>query len=150
MRIKNATPSRQVCTVFGRFEDGTHEAISDIDCRIGSQVWSGSVEEIRRYIDPTKSQREAIVAALNAREITLNDLGIGLMHGGYSELPGIETNPRNAGRKPKTEKRRRVGWSIYPATVAAVKAEAARTGQSHNDVAEAAILAGLEALKSRV
>jgi hypothetical protein len=89
MTVKNTTPDTARITLVGEMNDGTFQAkvMGETDVPY-TPYWDDQVEQRIVYLHPDAGQLEAIVAALNDRRLTIDQLqGFGSSAGGTSELP---------------------------------------------------------------
>jgi len=87
--VKNTTPDTTKVTLFGELQDGTFDArvMAETDVPY-TRCWDNEVEQRIIYIQPDPDQLKAILAALNDRRLSLDDLqNFGSSAGGTSELP---------------------------------------------------------------
>jgi hypothetical protein len=87
--VKNTTPDTTRVTLFGELRDGRFEArvMAETDVPY-TAAWENEVEQRIVYIQPDADQLKAILAALNDRRLTLEQLQeFGSAAGGISEIP---------------------------------------------------------------
>lgn len=87
--VKNTTPDTTRVTLVGELNDGHFEArvMAETDVPY-TPYWEHQVEQRMIYIQPDPEQLKAIVAALNDRRLTLDQLQeFGSAAGGESEIP---------------------------------------------------------------
>ncbi|MGJ7917225.1 hypothetical protein ACI48D_17340 [Massilia sp. LXY-6] len=87
--VKNTTPDTTRITLVGELQDGSFKAkvMSETDVPY-TPYWEQQVEQRMIYIQPDPEQLKAIVAALNERRLTLDQLqSFGSAGGGESEIP---------------------------------------------------------------
>jgi hypothetical protein len=89
MTVKNTTPDTTRVTLVGEMQDGTFKAkvMAETDVPY-TPYWEHQVEQRMIYLQPDPDQLGRIVAALNERRLTLDQLqDFGSAGGGESELP---------------------------------------------------------------
>jgi len=87
--VKNTTPDTTRVTLFGELQDGTFEAkiMGETDVPY-TRYWDNEVEQRMIYIEPDPDQLKAILAALNERRLSIEQLTeFGSAGGGTSEIP---------------------------------------------------------------
>ncbi|KFI07638.1 hypothetical protein [Massilia sp. BSC265] len=87
--VKNTTPDTARVTLVGEMMDGSFDAkvMAETDVPY-TKYWDQELEQRIVYLNPDPEQLEAIVAALNERRLSLDDLqDFGSSAGGESELP---------------------------------------------------------------
>jgi hypothetical protein len=87
--VKNTTTDTTQVTLFGELRDGTFEAsiMAETDVPY-TRCWDDEVEQRIIYIQPDPEQLKAILAALNDRRLSLEQLQeFGSVGGGTSEIP---------------------------------------------------------------
>jgi hypothetical protein len=87
--VKNTTPDTARITLVGELQDGSFKAkvMTETDVPY-TPYWEGQVEQRMIYIQPDPEQLEAIVAALNERRLSLDQLQeFGSAGGGSSDIP---------------------------------------------------------------
>ena len=87
--VKNTTPDTARVTLVGEMMDGRFDAkvMAETDVPY-TKYWDDELEQRIIYLNPDPGQLEAIVAALNERRLSLDDLqNFGSSAGGESELP---------------------------------------------------------------
>ncbi|MGZ5183307.1 MAG: hypothetical protein ACXWC2_22740 [Ramlibacter sp.] len=87
--VKNTTPDKTRITLVGELQDGSFKAkvMPETDVPY-TPYWEGQLEQRMIYIQPDPEQLKAIVAALNERRLTLDQLqSFGSAGGGESEIP---------------------------------------------------------------
>jgi hypothetical protein len=87
--VKNTTPDTARLTLFGEMNDGTFKAkvMTETDVPY-TPYWEQQVEQRMIYIEPDPGQLETILAALNERRLTIDQLQeFGSAGGGTSEIP---------------------------------------------------------------
>lgn len=87
--VKNTTPDTARITLVGELNDGSFKAkvMAETDVPY-TPYWEHQVEQRMIYIEPDAEQLAAIVAALNERRLTLDQLqSFGSAGGGQSEIP---------------------------------------------------------------
>jgi len=87
--VKNTTPDTTRVTLFGELQDGTFDArvMGETDVPY-TRYWANEVEQRMIYIEPDPEQLKAILAALNERRLTMEQLmEFGGAGGGTSEIP---------------------------------------------------------------
>ena len=89
MTIKNTTPDAARVTLVGEMMDGSFDAkvMAETDVPY-TKYWDEELEQRIVYLNPDPDQLKSIVAALNERRLSLDDLqNFGSSTGGESELP---------------------------------------------------------------
>lgn len=87
--VKNTTPDTARVTLVGEMMDGSFDAkvMAETDVPY-TKYWDNELEQRIVYLNPAPEQLQAIVAALNERRLSLDDLqNFGSSAGGESELP---------------------------------------------------------------
>jgi hypothetical protein len=87
--VKNTTPDTTKVTLFGELQDGTFDArvMAETDVPY-TRCWDNEVEQRIIYIQPDPDQLKAILAALNDRRLSLDQLQeFGSVSGGTSDIP---------------------------------------------------------------
>lgn len=87
--VKNTTPDTARITLFGELQDGSFDAkvLAETDVPY-TRYWDKEVEQRMIYIQPDPEQLKAILAALNERRLTLDQLQeFGSSAGGTSDIP---------------------------------------------------------------
>jgi len=87
--VKNTTPDTARVTLVGEMMDGSFDAkvMAETDVPY-TKYWDDELEQRIVYLHPNPDQLKAIVAALNERRLSLDDLQeFGSSAGGTSELP---------------------------------------------------------------
>ncbi|MFS2020884.1 hypothetical protein ACEN88_30430 [Massilia sp. CT11-108] len=87
--VKNTTPDTTRVTLFGELRDGSFDAkiMAETDVPY-TRCWEDEVEQRIVYIQPDPDQLQAILAALNERRLTIEQLQeFGSVGGGTSEIP---------------------------------------------------------------
>lgn len=87
--VKNTTPDTAKVILVGEMKDGSFDArlMSETDVPY-TKYWDNELEQRIVYLHPDADQLKAIVAALNERRLSLDDLqDFGSSAGGESELP---------------------------------------------------------------
>jgi hypothetical protein len=87
--VKNTTPDTTRVTLVGELQDGSFDArlMAETDVPY-TRCWDNEVEQRIIYIQPDPEQLEAILAALNERRLTLDQLQeFGSAGGGTSDIP---------------------------------------------------------------
>ncbi|MFP5407529.1 MAG: hypothetical protein ACLGHY_14740 [Gammaproteobacteria bacterium] len=87
--VNNTTPDTTRVTLFGELRDGSFDArvMAETDVPY-TRCWEDEVEQRIVYIQPDARQLEAILAALNDRRLTIEQLQeFGSVAGGTSEIP---------------------------------------------------------------
>lgn len=87
--VKNTTPDTTRVTLFGELQDGTFAAkvMGETDVPY-SRYWDNEIEQRMIYIEPDPEQLKAILAALNERRLTIEQLTeFGGASGGTSDIP---------------------------------------------------------------
>jgi hypothetical protein len=87
--VKNTTPDTTRVTLFGEMRDGTFEAKTMAETDVPyTRCWEDEVEQRIVYIQPDPEQLRAILAALNERRLTIEQLQeFGSAGGGTSDIP---------------------------------------------------------------
>ena len=87
--VKNTTPDTTRVTLFGELRDGSFDARIMAETEVPyTRCWENQIEQRMVYIQPDPGQLEAILAALNERRLTLEQLqDFGGAGGGTSEIP---------------------------------------------------------------
>jgi hypothetical protein len=89
MTVKNTTPDTTRVLLVGEMQDGSFKAkvMAETDVPY-TPYWEHLVEQRTIYLQPDPEQLQAIVAALNERRLTLDQLqDFGGAGGGESDLP---------------------------------------------------------------
>lgn len=89
MTVKNTTPESTKVTLVGEMMDGTFDArvMAETDVPY-TKYWDNELEQRIVYLQPDPDQLKAIVAALNERRLSLDNLqNFGGSAGGTSDLP---------------------------------------------------------------
>jgi len=89
MTVRNTTPDTTRVMLVGEMQDGTFKAkvMAETDVPY-TPYWEHLVEQRTIYLQPDPEQLQAIVAALNERRLTLDQLqDFGSIGGGESDLP---------------------------------------------------------------
>jgi hypothetical protein len=89
MTVKNTTPDTTRVLLVGEMQDGSFKAkvMAETDVPY-TPYWEHLVEQRTIYLQPDPEQLQAIVAALNDRRLTLDQLqDFGGAGGGESDLP---------------------------------------------------------------
>lgn len=89
MTVKNTTPDTAKVTLVGEMMDGSFDAkvMAETDVPY-TKYWDNELEQRIVYLHPDAEQLKSIVAALNERRLSLDDLqNFGSSAGGTSELP---------------------------------------------------------------
>jgi hypothetical protein len=89
IKVNNTTPDTSRITLVGEMQDGTFNAkvMTETDVPY-TPYWEHQIEQRMVYIQPDPEQLKAIVAALNERRLTLDQLqDFGSAGGGTSEIP---------------------------------------------------------------
>lgn len=87
--VRNTTPDTTRVTLFGELQDGSFDAkvMAETDVPY-TRYWDQEVDQRVVYIQPDPDQLQAILAALNERRLSIEQLqefgGIG---GGTSDIP---------------------------------------------------------------
>lgn len=87
--VRNTTPDTTRVTLFGELQDGSFDAkiMAETDVPY-THAWDNEIEQRIVYIQPDAGQLKAILAALNERRLTLEQLQeFGSAGGGTSEIP---------------------------------------------------------------
>jgi hypothetical protein len=87
--VKNTTPDTTRVTLVGELQDGSFDArlMAETDVPY-TRCWDNEVEQRIIYIQPDPEQLKAILAALNERRLTLDQLQeFGSVGGGTSDIP---------------------------------------------------------------
>lgn len=87
--VKNTTPDTIRVTLFGELNDGSFDAriMAETDVPY-TRCWENQIEQRIVYIQPDPEQLQAILAALNERRLTLEQLqDFGSVGGGTSDIP---------------------------------------------------------------
>ena len=87
--VKNTTPDTTRVTLFGELRDGSFDAkiMAETDVPY-TRCWDNQIEQRIVYIQPDPDQLKAILAALNDRRLSLEQLQeFGGVGGGMSEIP---------------------------------------------------------------
>lgn len=87
--VKNTTPDTAKVTLVGEMMDGSFDArvMAETDVPY-TKYWDNELEQRIVYLQPDPAQLQSIVAALNERRLSLDDLqNFGSSDGGTSELP---------------------------------------------------------------
>ena len=87
--VKNTTPDTTRVMLVGEMQDGTFKAkvMTETDVPY-TPYWEHQVEQRMIYIQPDPEQMKAILAALNDRRLTLDELqNFGSAGGGESQIP---------------------------------------------------------------
>ena len=87
--VKNTTPDTTRVTLFGELHDGSFDAkiMAETDVPY-KRCWDDEIEQRVVYIQPDPEQLKAILAALNERRLSLDQLqAFGSSGGGTSEIP---------------------------------------------------------------
>jgi hypothetical protein len=87
--VKNTTPDTTRVTLVGELQDGSFDAklMAETDVPY-TRCWDNEVEQRIIYIQPDPDQLKAILAALNERRLTLDQLQeFGSAGGGTSDIP---------------------------------------------------------------
>jgi hypothetical protein len=87
--VKNTTPDTTRVTLFGELRDGSFDAriMAETDVPY-TRCWDNQIEQRIIYIQPDPEQLKAILAALNDRRLSLEQLQeFGSVSGGTSEIP---------------------------------------------------------------
>jgi hypothetical protein len=87
--VKNTTPDTARITLVGEMNDGSFKAKVMTETAVPyTPYWEQQLEQRMIYIQPDPEQLQAIVAALNERRLTLDQLqGFGSAGGGESDIP---------------------------------------------------------------
>jgi hypothetical protein len=89
MTVKNTTSDTTRVTLVGELQDGSFDAriMAETDVPY-TRCWENEVEQRIIYIQPDPDQLKAILAALNERRLTLDQLQeFGSAGGGTSDIP---------------------------------------------------------------
>jgi hypothetical protein len=87
--VKNTTPDTTRVTLFGELHDGSFDAkiMAETDVPY-TRCWENQIEQRIVYIQPDPDQLKAILAALNERRLSIEQLQeFGSAAGGMSEIP---------------------------------------------------------------
>jgi hypothetical protein len=87
--VNNTTSGTTRVTLFGELQDGTFDAkvMAETDVPY-ARYWDNEVEQRIIYIEPDADQLKAILAALNDRRLSLDQLQeFGSSAGGTSDIP---------------------------------------------------------------
>jgi hypothetical protein len=87
--VNNTTPDTMRLTLFGELQDGSFDAkvMGETDVPY-TKYWDNEIEQRMIYIEPDPEQLKAILAALNERRMTMEQLvEFGGSEGGTSEIP---------------------------------------------------------------
>jgi hypothetical protein len=87
--VKNSKPDPTRVTLVGEMQDGTFKAkvMAETDVPY-TPYWEHQLEQRMIYIQPDPDQLKSIVAALNDRRLTLDQLqSFGSVGGGESQIP---------------------------------------------------------------
>jgi hypothetical protein len=87
--VKNTSPDTTRVTLVGELQDGSFDArlMAETDVPY-TRCWDNEVEQRIIYIQPDPEQLKAILAALNERRLTLDQLQeFGSAGGGTSDIP---------------------------------------------------------------
>jgi len=87
--VKNTTPDTTRVTLFGELRDGSFDAkiMAETDVPY-TRCWDDEIEQRIVYIQPDPAQLKAILAALNDRRLTIEQLQeFGSASGGTSDIP---------------------------------------------------------------
>lgn len=87
--VKNTTPDTAKVTLVGEMMDGSFDArvMAETDVPY-TKYWDNELEQRIVYLNPDPEQLQSIVAALNERRLSLDDLqNFGSSAGGESDLP---------------------------------------------------------------
>jgi len=87
--VKNTLPDTARITLVGEMQDGSFKArvMTETDVPY-TPYWDNQLEQRIVYIDPDDEQLAAILAALNARKLSLDELqNYGSSDGGESSIP---------------------------------------------------------------
>lgn len=87
--VNNTTPDTTRITLFGELPDGTFAAKTMAETDVPyTPYWEGQIEQRIVYIQPDADQLKAILAALNERKLSLDQLQqFGSAGGGTSDIP---------------------------------------------------------------
>ncbi|QJE02302.1 hypothetical protein HH212_21640 [Massilia forsythiae] len=86
--VNNTTPDTVRITLFGELDDGSFAAkvMTETDVPY-TPYWNNQIEQRIVYIEPDQEQLKTILAALNERRLTLDQLQeAGSAGGGTSEI----------------------------------------------------------------
>ena len=89
IKVNNTTSDTTRVTLFGELQDGSFDAriMAETDVPY-TKCWENEVEQRIIYIQPDPDQLKAILAALNDRRLSLDQLQeFGSVGGGTSEIP---------------------------------------------------------------
>ena len=87
--VRNTTPGTARITLFGELDDGSFDArvMAETDVPY-TRYWDNEIEQRMIYIQPDPEQLKSILAALNDRRLTLDQLqSFGSAGGGESQIP---------------------------------------------------------------
>jgi hypothetical protein len=87
--VRNTTPDTTRVMLVGEMQDGTFKAkvMAETDVPY-TPYWEHQVEQRMIYIQPDPEQLKSIVAALNERRLSLDQLqSFGSAGGGESQIP---------------------------------------------------------------
>lgn len=87
--VRNTTPDTARVTLVGEMQDGTFKAkvMAETDVPY-TPYWEHQLEQRMIYIQPDPEQLKSILAALNDRRLTLDQLqNFGSAGGGESRIP---------------------------------------------------------------
>ncbi len=87
--VNNTTPDTTKVLLVGEMMDGSFDAkvMAETDVPY-TKYWDNELEQRIVYLNPDPEQLKSIVAALNERRLSLDDLqNLGGSAGGTSELP---------------------------------------------------------------
>jgi len=87
--VKNTLPDTARITLVGEMQDGSFKArvMTETDVPY-TPYWDDQLEQRIVYIDPDDEQLAAILGALNARKLSLDELqNYGSSDGGESSIP---------------------------------------------------------------
>ena len=87
--VKNTTPDTTKVTLFGELRDGSFDAKIMAETEVPYiRCWEDEIEQRIVYIQPDPEQLKAILAALNERRLSIEQLQeFGSVSGGTSEIP---------------------------------------------------------------
>lgn len=87
--VKNTRPDTARVTLVGEMMDGSFDARVMAETEVPyTKYWDDELEQRIVYLNPDPQQLQAIVAALNERRLSLDELqNFGSSAGGESELP---------------------------------------------------------------
>jgi hypothetical protein len=87
--VNNTTADATRITLFGELEDGSFTAKTMAETDVPyTAYWENQVDQRIVYIQPDAAQLEQILAALNERRLSFDQLqAFGGMGGGTSEIP---------------------------------------------------------------